>query len=89
MPCPAALAVLLVAMQSGRIAPGVMYVSVFSLGMAATLVAIGLVMLKAAGFASKYVSQGRWTRLAPVVSAALITAIGVGLTAKALLDVLR
>jgi nickel/cobalt exporter len=86
VPCPAALAVLLAAIGYGRIVSGVSLVIVFSLGMAATLTAIGLIMVKAAGFASRYISQSRWTRLVPVASAAIITLIGVGLTAKALVD---
>ena len=89
VPCPAALAVLLAAVGWGQIASGVGLVMVFSLGMAATLVAIGLVMVKAAGFASRYVAESRWTRLVPVASAILITAIGVGLTIKAIVDVIR
>jgi len=44
--------------------------------------------VKAAGFAGRYVTESKWTRIVPVFSAALITLVGVGLTAKALLVLL-
>ena len=88
VPCPAALAVLLAAVSYGQFLRGLSLVMVFSIGMAAVLVAIGIVMVKAAGFAEKYVSETKWTRIAPVVSAALVTLLGVGLTVRAFLDVL-
>ncbi len=86
VPCPAALAVLLAAVSLGQFARGLALVIVFSLGMAAVLVAIGITMVKAAHFASKYVAASRWTRVVPVVSAALIFAVGIALTVKGVLD---
>jgi len=85
VPCPAALAVLLAAISFGSFLRGVALVVIFSLGMATALVAIGILMVRAARFAAKYVAESRWTRIAPVISAVLITAIGLGLTIKALL----
>jgi len=87
VPCPAALAVLLAAIAYGSYLRGISLVIIFSLGMACTLVAIGLAMLRMAHVASKYVAESRWTRIVPVVSAVLITLVGVGLTVKALLDI--
>jgi nickel/cobalt exporter len=86
VPCPAALAVLLAAVSYGQFAQGISLVLVFSLGMAAVLVAIGILMVKAAGLAGRYVGEGKWTKSVPIFSAALITILGVGLTAKAVLD---
>lgn len=88
VPCPAALAVLLLAISSGNFARGVSLVVIFSLGMAAALVAIGIVMVHAAKFAGRYVAESRWTKIVPVVSAILITLIGVGLTVKAFANLL-
>lgn len=88
VPCPAALAVLLAAVSYGQFLRGLSLVVVFSVGMAAVLVAIGIVMVKAAGYAGRYVSESKWTRIAPIVSAAVITLLGVGLTVRAFLDVL-
>lgn len=86
VPCPAALAVLLAAVSYGQFVRGLSLVLIFSLGMAVVLVAIGIAMVKAAGWAGRVVSESKWTRLVPVVSAAVITLVGLGLTVRALLD---
>ncbi|MHB1462526.1 MAG: HoxN/HupN/NixA family nickel/cobalt transporter [Armatimonadota bacterium] len=87
VPCPAALAVLLAAVSYGQFVRGLSLVIIFSIGMAAVLVAIGIMMVRAANFAGKYVSESKWTKIMPVVSAGLITLVGVGLTIKAILDI--
>jgi len=89
VPCPAALAVLLAAVSYGQFVRGLSLVLIFSIGMAAVLVAIGIMMVKAAGFAGRYVGESKWTTIVPVVSAALITLLGVGLTAKGVLNLLQ
>jgi nickel/cobalt exporter len=89
VPCPAALAVLLAAISFGNFIRGVSLVVIFSLGMAVVLVAIGIMMVRAAKFAGKYMSESRWTRFLPVFSAIIITLVGVGLTIKAIADVIR
>ena len=88
VPCPAALAVLLAAISFGNFLRGVSLVVIFSLGMAAVLVAIGIMMVHAAKLAGKYVAESRWTKVVPVISAIIITLVGVGLTIKAIIDVL-
>lgn len=88
VPCPAALAVLLAAVSYGQFVRGLSLVSIFSIGMAAVLVAIGIMMVKAASFAGKYVSESKWTKIMPVISAGIITVLGIGLTVKAVIDVL-
>jgi nickel/cobalt exporter len=88
VPCPAALAVLLAAVSYGQFARGLSLVVIFSIGMAAVLVAIGVAMVKAANHVGKYVSESKWTRIVPVFSAGLITLLGVGLTVKAIVDIL-
>ena len=52
IPCPTALALLLVAIGEGQVAQGPIYVIVFSLGLTAVLVAIGLAMVSADSFAT-------------------------------------
>ena len=89
VPCPGALAVLLAAISLGQFAKGLSLVIIFSLGMATVLVAIGIVMVKAANVASKYVSESKWTWLVPIISASIITLMGVGLTIKAVFDFMR
>ena len=88
VPCPAALAVLLTAVSYGQFARGLSLVIVFSIGMAAVLVAIGIMMIKAAGFAGRHLGESKWTKRAPVFSAALITLLGLALTARAFVALL-
>ena len=88
VPCHSALAVLLAAISFGNFARGLSLVIIHSIGMASVLVAIGIMMVKAADFAGKYVSESKWTNRVPVISAILITLIGVGLTIKAIMGVM-
>ena len=88
VPCPAALAVLLAAVSYGQFVRGLSLVIIFSIGMAVVLIAIGIMMVKAASFAGRYVSESKWTRIVPVISATLITLVGFGLTVKAVVDLL-
>lgn len=88
VPCPAALAVLLAAVSYGQFVRGLSLVLIFSLGMATVLVAIGIAMVKAANIAGKYVNGNKWTRILPSMSAIVITLVGVGLTIKAIMDVI-
>lgn len=89
VPCPAALAVLLVAISIGGFVRGILLVAIFSVGMAVVLVVIGIVMVHAAKFAGRFVAQSRWTRTMPVISAVIVTSVGIALTAKAFIDIMR
>lgn len=86
VPCHSALAVLLAAISFGNFTKGLALVIIHSIGMASVLVTIGIMMVKAADFAGKYVSESKWTKRVPVISAVLITLIGVGLTIKAIVN---
>lgn len=86
VPCPAALTVLLVAISVGGFLRGVSLVLIFSVGMACVLVAIGLMMVKAAGVISRRAADSSFTRIMPVLSAIIVTLLGVALTVKAFAD---
>jgi nickel/cobalt exporter len=77
--------VLLGAVALNRVGYGVALVGAFSVGLAAALTAIGLLVLKARGFAARRMSA-RVAGLIPVLSAAAVTAVGVALTARAVLN---
>lgn len=77
VPCPAAFAVLLGAISTGEIAKGLSLVLVFSLGLAATLVAIGVGVVKTAGFAKRFMDTEKFAPYVAMGSAVLITFIGV------------
>jgi ABC-type nickel/cobalt efflux system permease component RcnA len=88
VPCPAALVVLLSAVAMGRIGLGLLLIVAFSVGLAAVLIAIGLVVVSARRLAARFGRAGadgplvrRWL---PLTSAAVITVSGVVITVQAL-----
>jgi nickel/cobalt transporter (NicO) family protein len=77
IPCPASVTVMLMALSVGKITWGVAAVACFSVGLAVTLVGIGMVVVVGA---SALNSTGRFAWLitrAPQISAALVIATGV------------
>ena len=88
LPCPSALVVLLSAIALHRIGFGLALILAFSLGLAATITSIGLVAVLAKRAFSRLSLNGRVVRLLPAASALVILAVGVGITLKALPEVL-
>jgi nickel/cobalt transporter (NicO) family protein len=88
LPCPSALVVLLSAIALHRVGLGLALIVAFSVGLAATITAIGLVAVLARRAFGRLSLDGRVVRALPAVSAALILAVGVVITAKALPGVL-
>ena len=77
VPCPDALAVLLIAISLNRIPLGMAVIVAFSLGLSAVLIAIGILMVKARPLVDRFAGQGRFTLVwLPLASAALIAALG-------------
>jgi ABC-type nickel/cobalt efflux system permease component RcnA len=84
VPCPDALAILLIAISIGRIAFGLSIIIAFSLGLAAVLIAIGIVMVKARPLLDRFTGEGRFTSLwLPLLSAFFVTALGLVMLWKA------
>jgi ABC-type nickel/cobalt efflux system permease component RcnA len=85
IPCPAALVVLLSAIALHRVAFGLYLIVAFSLGLAIVLISIGLVTVYARRLLSQLPSDGplvnRWL---PMASATVITCLGLGIAAQAL-----
>lgn len=85
VPCPAALVVLLSALSLGRAGFGLLLIVAFSVGLAAVLIAIGVLMVSAQRLMSRFHGEGMLsTRWLPLTSAAVITMFGVVMTAQAL-----
>jgi nickel/cobalt exporter len=76
VPCPAAFALLLAAVSAGALAKGVSLVLVFSLGLAATLIAIGIGVVKATGLSSRFMDTEKIAPYVAMASAILVTLIG-------------
>ncbi|HEX4745941.1 MAG TPA: sulfite exporter TauE/SafE family protein [Gaiellaceae bacterium] len=84
LPCPSALVVLLSAIALHRVALGLALIVAFSLGLAATITAIGLVAVLARRTFGRLSLDGPVVRALPAASAALILAVGLVITARAL-----
>ena len=88
LPCPSALVVLLSAIALHRIGLGLALIVAFSVGLAATITAIGLVAVLATRTFSRLSFDGSLVRALPAASAALILTVGLVITARALPGVL-
>ena len=85
VPCPAALVVLLSAVSMQRIGFGLLLIVAFSIGLAAVLIIIGLLMVYARRFMARFHGTGTvTTRWLPLASSAFIVLFGVALTWQAL-----
>jgi nickel/cobalt transporter (NicO) family protein len=82
LPDPAALAILLAALSSGQVMLGLATVVVFSLGFAATLVAVGLIAAKVGEKILEWLSS-IWVVRVQIATTLLILGMGVVLTVKA------
>jgi nickel/cobalt exporter len=83
IPCPSALVVLLGALSQHQVGLGLVLIVAFSLGLAATMTAIGLAVVYAGRLATRLDFSGRITSALPAVSALAIVLVGCVLTAKA------
>jgi nickel/cobalt transporter (NicO) family protein len=84
LPCPSALVVLLSAIALHRVGLGLALIVAFSLGLAATITGIGLVAVYARRAFGRLSLDGRLVRTLPAVSAALILAVGLTITVRAI-----
>ena len=86
MPCPSAIAVLLICLQSRAFTLGFGMVAGFSIGLAITLVSVGVL----AAWGARRASEGwsgfsGWSEKLPLVSAALVGVIGAVMTARGMM----
>jgi nickel/cobalt exporter len=86
LPCPAAIAVLLVCLQLKAFTLGVAMVAAFSLGLAITLVAVGVAAAWGARKATASLPRADWflARL-PILSGLVVVALGLVFTVRGLI----
>ena len=84
IPCPSALVVLLGAISQHQVALGLLLIVAFSVGLASTLTALGLVVVYAKRLLPRLDLGGRVASALPALSALLILGVGVMLTIRAL-----
>ncbi|WP_292468678.1 sulfite exporter TauE/SafE family protein [Methanolobus sp.] len=75
IPCPAALAVLLYSIANNQVYNGLIYVLIFSAGLALAITSLSVVFVKGKGFIESYVSSTKINKL-PLVSGSVIVVIG-------------
>jgi ABC-type nickel/cobalt efflux system permease component RcnA len=87
IPCPAALVVLLSAVALHRVGFGLFLIAAFSLGLAAVLIAIGILMVSAANVMARFRTESPLiTRWLPLTSSAVIGILGMAIAVQALLS---
>jgi len=84
IPCPSAMVLLLAAVAFNKTAYGMLLVLSFSIGLAVTLTAVGIAFLYARNSFGPPSESARWPHLLPIVSAGVITLVGVALCFGAL-----
>jgi len=85
VPSPSALIILLGAIALGRTAFGILLVIAYGLGMAATLTAAGLLLIRLRDrLEGRFRFAARWRAAAPPATAVLIVVVGLGLAGRAL-----
>lgn len=76
VPCPAALAVLLFSITSGNLYDGLVYVFIFSLGLALSISLLSTLFVRGKQFIEKYVQSKNINKL-PLISGIVIVLIGI------------
>lgn len=86
VPCPSALVVMLGAIALHRVAFGMLLIVAFSMGLAAVLTGVGLLLVYARRWFERFPSDGRLIRAISAVSAAVVTVAGLVISAGALVQ---
>jgi ABC-type nickel/cobalt efflux system permease component RcnA len=87
VPCPAALVVLLSAVALQRVGFGLLLIVAFSLGLAAVLIALGLLVVHARRLMTRFHGEGRLiTRWLPLTSSAIVAVFGITIALQALVS---
>ncbi len=86
VPCFDALAILIAAVNLQNIPFGLALIAAFSVGLAAVLVAIGILMVKAKDFVARFNEESPWVRAMPAVSGAVLFFLGSWLTLQSLAE---
>jgi ABC-type nickel/cobalt efflux system permease component RcnA len=84
VPCVDALIGLLFAISLNKLTWGVIILCAFSLGLAAVLVTIGILMVMAKPVIERFTGRGVWLQRLPIISATVVIVLGAVLVFKAL-----
>src|SRR2546425_278598 len=84
LPCPTALVVLLAAISLHRVGYGLVLILAFSVGLAVSVMSIGMLAVTARRAFSRVSFEGRVFSLLPAGSALVVLAVGLAMTLRAL-----
>ncbi len=84
VPCVDALIGLLFAISLNKLVWGLIILCAFSFGLAAVLVAIGILMVMAKPLIQRFTGEGIWLQRLPIMSAAVVILLGAVLVFKAI-----
>src|SRR5207244_6943458 len=76
VPCYDAIIMLIFAISAHRVWLALPLLLAFSAGLAGVLIVIGILVVQVKGFASSRMRAGRWLKSLPIVSAVLVTVLG-------------
>ena len=76
LPCPSALVLMLGAISLNRVGYGLVLITMFSLGLASVLTAVGLAFVYGGKLMSRVPNANKWLRVVPVLSALVIAVLG-------------
>ena len=85
VPCTGALVILLLAVALHRVAFGLLLLVAFSVGLAAVLIAVGVLIVKARPLVERFSGDGRWIQRLPIASAVVIIVVGCAITFRTLM----
>ena len=83
VPCPDAIAILLVAVAVNRVPFGILLIISFSVGLALILIAIGIAMVKGLRLVTRSDLLSRFAVYTPILSAVVVIGLGAALTVSA------
>lgn len=86
VPCPGALVILLSAIALNRIVFGLSLIVAFSVGLAAVLITIGVLIVVARSFMDRFTGEGKIIQRLPLVSAVVIIVLGIMLAVQSLIS---
>ena len=85
IPCPAALAVLLFSIANNQLYNGLVYVLIFSAGLAISITILSALFVKGRGFIQRYMSNTTINKI-PLLSGTIIIAIGLFTLSQPLIE---
>lgn len=85
VPCPEALGIMVIAIGLNRILLGLGLIVSFSFGLAAVLIAIGILLVRSRSFLERFGGvSNRWSGALPLASAIIVTILGIGIMVSGL-----